>query len=241
MRRSVGKFFFGSPRPAGPQPRHGLQLAPPKPFYGWGHRRQRAHGVLASVSADPRRVRVAARAHRRRLLVRVPGLGDSRPGSRPVDRPARAAIRHAARRRDGRRRPRPGSARDGALASLPDARRARRQRHGVPGLHGPRALPAELVRAPPRPRDRYRVLGGQRGLDRHLALDATPDRRPRVAHRVCRDGRARRRRAGALESIDAAAPGRDGALARRRSSSGGHGPCRPASGERRRFRLGVDR
>src|SRR6267378_4600286 len=35
MRRSVGKFFFGSPRPAGPQPRDGLQLAPPKPFYGW--------------------------------------------------------------------------------------------------------------------------------------------------------------------------------------------------------------
>src|SRR5882672_2307625 len=35
MRRSLAKLFYGSPRPAGPQPRDGLQLAPPKPFYGW--------------------------------------------------------------------------------------------------------------------------------------------------------------------------------------------------------------
>src|SRR6267142_1149254 len=35
MRRSVGQLFFGSPRPAGPQPRDGLQLAPPKLFFGW--------------------------------------------------------------------------------------------------------------------------------------------------------------------------------------------------------------
>src|SRR5262249_56413976 len=29
----LARFFFGSPRPAGPQPRDGLRLA--KPFYGW--------------------------------------------------------------------------------------------------------------------------------------------------------------------------------------------------------------
>src|SRR5438128_4397676 len=82
-----------------------------------GHRRQRAHGVLAALSADPRRVRLAARAHGRRVLVRVPGLGDPRSPAGPADGPARSALGHAARRRDGRRGPRSGPARDGALAS----------------------------------------------------------------------------------------------------------------------------
>ena len=128
-----------------------------------------------------------------------------------------------------------------ALASLSDARRPRRRRHRVPRLHRPRALPAELVRAPARPGHRHRVLRCRRGLDRHLAVDAALDRRLRVAHRVPRDGRARRRRAGAAESPDASPPGRPGAPAGRRSRARGRRASRPASGERRRPRVGLGR
>src|SRR5262247_937874 len=35
MRRSLAKPFYRAPRPAGPEPRDGLQLARPKLFYGW--------------------------------------------------------------------------------------------------------------------------------------------------------------------------------------------------------------
>src|SRR5215831_303063 len=71
-----------------------------------GYRRQRAHRVLAPVPADPRGVRLAARAHRRSLLVRLPGVGDPQPDPQPSDRSARTARNHAAQRRNGRRRAR---------------------------------------------------------------------------------------------------------------------------------------
>src|SRR5204862_1198700 len=63
-----------------------------------GRRRQRAHRVLAVLSADSRRVRLVARDDRGRVLLRLPGLGDPRPGPRPDDGPARPARGYAPRR-----------------------------------------------------------------------------------------------------------------------------------------------
>src|SRR2546428_6454965 len=56
-----------------------------------GHRRQRAHGLLAHVPADPRRVRLGARAHGPRVLLRLSDLRIPRPRPPPVDGPARPA------------------------------------------------------------------------------------------------------------------------------------------------------
>src|SRR5262245_20696837 len=69
-----------------------------------GHRGHRALGVLAAIPADPRGVQLAARAHRRRLLVRLSRVGHSGPGARRSDRSARPARGDAAGCRDGRRR-----------------------------------------------------------------------------------------------------------------------------------------
>src|SRR5256885_78822 len=52
-----------------------------------GDWRQCAHGVLAVLSADHRRVRLGPRRHRGRILVRLRGVGDRKPVDRPHDGP----------------------------------------------------------------------------------------------------------------------------------------------------------
>ena len=68
------------------------------------------------------------------------------------------------------------------------ARRAGRRRQRLPRLHRPGALPAQLVRAPARPRDEPRLLRRRRRLDRAAALAADADRARRLARRLLGDG-----------------------------------------------------
>src|SRR5438552_1991848 len=64
-----------------------------------GDRRQRAHCVLAALSADPRRVRLGARRDGGRVLVRRPRVGRAQPLRRPPDGSPRPAGGDRARRR----------------------------------------------------------------------------------------------------------------------------------------------
>src|SRR5262249_33794351 len=173
-------FIFRSSRPAGPQPRDGLRLALPF-FYGWVivavgfvtmaiGVRARAHGVLAPVPAGPGRVRLGARRDGRRVLLRLLRLGTAQPARRAADGSPRAAHRD----RDGRDRDgggaHAGSLRTPALASLRDARRARGRRRELPRVHGPVALPPELVRAPSWSGREPHLLWRRRRLDRGATL-----------------------------------------------------------------------
>src|SRR5207247_55259 len=115
-----------------------------------GHRRQRAHGLLALLPADPERVRLGPRRHRRRLFVRIPRLGRVQPAARSPRGPPRPAADGRSGRRPRRDRPAPGHARQPSLAPLSDARRAGRRRQRVPRLYRARALPASVGRALPR-------------------------------------------------------------------------------------------
>ena len=73
--------------------------------------------------------------------------------------------------------------REPAVASLPDARRARELWQRPRRLHRARLLPAELVRAPARHRPGHRVLGRGRRRDRPLSLAAGHDPRRRAGAR----------------------------------------------------------
>ena len=69
-----------------------------------GDRRQCADRVLAVLSADHFRVRLGARRHRRRVLLRLRGVGRRQSADRAHDGPLRAARGDGARRgADGRR------------------------------------------------------------------------------------------------------------------------------------------
>src|SRR5262249_3575463 len=201
-------------------------------FHHDGDRRKCAHGVLAPVPADPRRVRVGARAHRRRFFLRLPRLGLSEPAGRPPDGPPRPALRD----RDGHDRhgdrPGAGAAREPAVAPLRDARRAGRRRWQLSGVHGAVALPPELVRAPTGPGDEPRLLRCGSRLDRPLAVAAGVHRTVRLASRLLGAEPAGARRSGSAESR-AATPTRGPrppARRRRRPARHGRGPAHQRRG-----------
>src|SRR5215213_4255885 len=83
-----------------------------------GDRRQCAHRVFAVLSADHFRVRMGARRHRRRLLLRFCGFGCRQSADRAHDGSLRAARGDGAWRRADGRRAVAGAADDAALASL---------------------------------------------------------------------------------------------------------------------------
>ena len=111
------------------------------------------------------------------------------PIARAADGPGRSARRHRAGRRSDGGRAAAGAVHDATLASLCDAGRAGGRRQRVPGLLGPVAVPAQLVRAPARPRHRHRLCRRRRRLDRAAAVAADRHRRaPAGARRAGRMG-----------------------------------------------------
>ena len=87
-----------------------------------GHRRDRAHGILAAAAAADRRVRVGPRPCGRRLLVRLPLLGRPEPDRRPGHGAPRPPHRYLDRRRPDVGWPAARRRASNAVASLCDAR-----------------------------------------------------------------------------------------------------------------------
>ena len=102
----------------------------------------------------------------------------------------------------GRAFPRPAD--QGALAALCDARRPGRRRRQPHDLHRAVALPAQLVRAPPRPGHQHRLHRSRHRRHRAAALAAGDHRPGRLARLVLGHGPAGASRARPAEPLRAA-------------------------------------
>src|SRR5262245_51746410 len=185
-----------------------------------GHRRQRAHRLLAVVPANPDRIWLGPGRDGGCLLVRLCGVGGVEPADRPPDGQGRPAPRHGARRFADGRGAAAGTADARALASLPDDRGVGRGRQRVSWLFRPILVPAQLVRAPARPGDGHRLCRRWHWLDQSVAGGRAVDRGRRLAQRLFGAGRAGAGRAGADQPGVAQAPGRSRFGARWRSGRG---------------------
>ena len=163
--------------------------------------------VLAVLSADHRRVRMGARRHRRRLLVRLSGFRRRQPADRPHDGSLRSPHRDGARRRADGGRLVAGAADDAALASVSDHRRAGRRRQHLSRLFRSIAVSAQLVQSPARPRDGTGLRRRRHRLDHAAAVGAAHDRADRLANRLHGDGHSGSGRAGADQPVAAQAAG----------------------------------
>src|SRR5215472_12244047 len=164
-----------------------------------GRGRQRAHRLLAALPADPRGVRLGARYHGGRILLRVRHLRDSEPHARPPHGSSRPPRRERDRRVLHGRGPPPRHLRARAVAALPHPRRARGRGQRVSRLHGAGPLPPQLVRPPSRPRHEPRLLWCRSGLHHHPAVDAVPHRAKRLARGVLGRGHRGARAAGTAQ------------------------------------------
>ena len=169
-----------------------------------GDRRQRPHRLLAPAAAADRRIRLASRRRRRRLLLRLPVLRRPEPDRGPRDGPPWPPRGDRKRRvpAGGRAFPRPPD--QGTLAALCDARRPGRRRRQPHDLHRAVALPAQLVRAPPRPGHQHRLHRSRHRRHRAAALAAGDHRPGRLARLVLGHGPAGASRARSAELLRAA-------------------------------------